>query len=243
VLGDSEGLEVVAGVWCCLVVSLDRLSCSVPFAIHSACLALSSARLIPFRQALGPLQRPSETEFYDFDNLIPSQGDVTLIIEMVPNTQDTFYISAYTDFNSALASAQDISHSYLTACDISVTKSNFTSSTYMSLDTANSPTVHLPALSTYLSDFHSAHFAQSSPPFRLLLFPINSPNTPLEQVSTFAAKRKYKPVALKVRPVLADLPDKFRITRNIIGDPLTDMPQLLPMPPPFQPTGRYTEEN
>jgi hypothetical protein len=55
VLGDSEGLEVVAGVWCCLVVSLDRLSCSVPFAIHSACLALSSARLIPFRQAAGPL--------------------------------------------------------------------------------------------------------------------------------------------------------------------------------------------
>ena len=54
-LGDSEGLEVVAGVWCCLVVSLDRLSCSVLFAIHSACLALPSVRRIPFRQAPGPL--------------------------------------------------------------------------------------------------------------------------------------------------------------------------------------------
>jgi hypothetical protein len=189
------------------------------------------------------LTRPSETEFYDFDDLIPGQGDVALIIEMVPNTQDTFYISAYMDFNSASASAQDISHSYLTACNISVTKFNFASSAYMSLDTTDSPTVHLPAPSTCLSDFHPVHFARSSPPSRSLLFPINSPNTPLEQVSTFAAKLKYKPVALKVRPVLANLLDKFRITRNIIGDPLADMPQLSPTPPPFQPTGQYTEEN
>ena len=56
-LGDSEGLEVVAGVWCCLVVSLDRLSCSVLFAIHSACPALPSARLSLSRQAPGLLHR------------------------------------------------------------------------------------------------------------------------------------------------------------------------------------------
>ena len=55
VLGDSEGSEAVEVVWCCLVVSLDRFCCSVLFAIHSAWLALSSARLIPFRQAPGPL--------------------------------------------------------------------------------------------------------------------------------------------------------------------------------------------
>ncbi|ETW82044.1 hypothetical protein HETIRDRAFT_244306, partial [Heterobasidion irregulare TC 32-1] len=54
--------------------------------------------------------------------------------------------------------------------------------------------------------------------------------------------RKYKPVALKVRPVLADLPDKFRIVRNIRGDPLADLPTLTPNPPPFKPTGRYTSE-
>ena len=30
--------------------------------------------------------------------------------------------------------------------------------------------------------------------------------------------------------------------RNIIGDPLENMPSLDPNPPPFQPTGRYTEE-
>ena len=54
--------------------------------------------------------------------------------------------------------------------------------------------------------------------------------------------RKYKPVAKKVRPVLGELPEKFRIVRNITGDPLKDLPTLNPNPPPFQPTGRYTQE-
>src|SRR6202142_129429 len=55
-------------------------------------------------------------------------------------------------------------------------------------------------------------------------------------------KKRYKPVALKTRPVLAELPDKFRIVRNIIGDPLADIPTLSPNPPPFQPTSRYTTD-
>jgi hypothetical protein len=57
-----------------------------------------------------------------------------------------------------------------------------------------------------------------------------------------ATKKKYKPVALKVRPVLGDLPEKFRIVRNIIGDPLENLPTLDPWPPPFRPRGRYTQE-
>lgn len=52
--------------------------------------------------------------------------------------------------------------------------------------------------------------------------------------------RKYKPVHLKVRPVYTDLPDKFRIVRNIIGDPLKDLPTLPEDPPEFVPHGRYT---
>jgi hypothetical protein len=55
-------------------------------------------------------------------------------------------------------------------------------------------------------------------------------------------KRPYKPVAKKARPQLAELPDKFRIKREIIGDPLASMPPLSPNPDPFVPTGRYTEE-
>src|SRR5262249_45954873 len=55
-------------------------------------------------------------------------------------------------------------------------------------------------------------------------------------------KKPYKPVAKKVKAQLADLPDKFHIKRQIVGDPLANMPALDPNPPPFTPTGRYTEE-
>ena len=68
---------------------------------------------------------------------------------------------------------------------------------------------------------------------------ISSNDAPL---ATFAAKKKYKPVARKVRPILDTLPLRFRIERNIIGDPLADLPTLSPHPPPFTLCGRYTEE-
>jgi len=55
-------------------------------------------------------------------------------------------------------------------------------------------------------------------------------------------KKKYKPVALKVRPVITELPERFCIHHNIIGNPLEAMPTLNPNPPPFTPTGRYTFE-
>ncbi|KAJ7193096.1 hypothetical protein B0H12DRAFT_1039458, partial [Mycena haematopus] len=43
------------------------------------------------------------------------------------------------------------------------------------------------------------------------------PGIPL--LDSFAGK-KYKPVALKTRPVYGELPEKYRIKREIIGDPL-----------------------
>jgi uncharacterized protein (UPF0297 family) len=58
--------------------------------------------------------------------------------------------------------------------------------------------------------------------------------------SVFAAK--YKPVALKTRPVYGELPEKYRIKRQIIGDLLTGMPGLIPNPVDYSPTGRYTAE-
>ena len=58
---------------------------------------------------------------------------------------------------------------------------------------------------------------------------ISSNDAPL---ATFAAKKKYKPVARKVRPILDTLPSNFRIEHNIIGDPLTNLPNLSPHPPP-----------
>lgn len=65
--------------------------------------------------------------------------------------------------------------------------------------------------------------------------------TDKKALETYASK-KYKPAALKVRPVYAELPDEFRIKRDIKGDPLAEMPVLNPRPPDFKPTGRYTQE-
>uniref|UniRef100_D8QJM9 Integrase zinc-binding domain-containing protein n=2 Tax=Schizophyllum commune (strain H4-8 / FGSC 9210) TaxID=578458 RepID=D8QJM9_SCHCM len=63
-----------------------------------------------------------------------------------------------------------------------------------------------------------------------------------EAAAFAAARKKYKPVALKVKPVQAQLPQQFHIERNIRGDPEERMPKLPVHPPDFQPTGRYTEE-
>ncbi|KAF8158828.1 hypothetical protein BJ912DRAFT_1105001 [Pholiota molesta] len=56
------------------------------------------------------------------------------------------------------------------------------------------------------------------------------------------AKKKYKPVALKVRPVVTGVDEKFRIIREIKGDPLATLPTLPTNPPKFTPIGRYTQE-
>ncbi|XP_006457275.1 hypothetical protein AGABI2DRAFT_56731, partial [Agaricus bisporus var. bisporus H97] len=53
---------------------------------------------------------------------------------------------------------------------------------------------------------------------------------------------EYKLVALKVQPVLGELPEKFRIIRNITGDPLAGLPKLPSNPPEFTLKGRYTQE-
>jgi len=59
-------------------------------------------------------------------------------------------------------------------------------------------------------------------------------------MSCFA--KKYKPVILKVKPVLGTLPERFRITREIVGDPLQEIPKLPEYPPEFKPRGHYTLE-
>ena len=67
--------------------------------------------------------------------------------------------------------------------------------------------------------------------------PIHAPSTAPHDVEVF----KYKPVAKKVRPVAATLPEEFRTTRQIIGDPLAGMPKLSTHPPDYAPTGQYDE--
>ena len=65
---------------------------------------------------------------------------------------------------------------------------------------------------------------------------------PEDTLMNLSGKKKYKPVALKIKPVIGELPDKFRIIRNIIGDPLGQLPILPTHPPSFTPRGKYTEE-
>ena len=54
--------------------------------------------------------------------------------------------------------------------------------------------------------------------------------------------KKYKPVALKTKPILGELPSKFRIIREIKGDPLEGLPALSTDPPKYFPIGRYTQQ-
>ena len=61
-----------------------------------------------------------------------------------------------------------------------------------------------------------------------------------DNVSCFA--KKYKPVALKVRLVLGTLPERFRITKEIVDDPLKGIPKLPERLPEFQPKGHYSLE-
>lgn len=64
----------------------------------------------------------------------------------------------------------------------------------------------------------------------------------LQDVKEVLVGKKYKPVALKVRPVFEPLPEEFRIERNITGDPLANLVPLDPNPPKYVPVGRYTQE-
>jgi hypothetical protein len=52
--------------------------------------------------------------------------------------------------------------------------------------------------------------------------------------------KKYKPVGVKVQPVLVELLPEFRIERNIQGDPLAELPELPVYPPEFTPEKQYS---
>jgi len=66
---------------------------------------------------------------------------------------------------------------------------------------------------------------------------LDNPDKPTQVVGYFA--KKYKPVVLKVKLVLGTLPERFRITREIIENLLKNMPRLPERPPEFQTKGHY----
>ena len=164
--------------------------------------------------------------------MINNQGDIAIIIEEHPDIPGQYFISAYQPLQSDAPTEQDISNSYLSACDIPDSDFDFDQFKYLLVPNpppSDSSPDSTPVTSSFDTPIYTLRPSET---------PTNSPKT---QASTFAT-RKYKPVAKKVRAVLAELPEKYRITRNIIGDPLEDMPTLSPNPPDFQPTSRYTAE-
>jgi len=55
-------------------------------------------------------------------------------------------------------------------------------------------------------------------------------------------KKKYKLVAKKVKPLVTELPEYFRIVHNITSNPLENLPVLPTRPLNFKPCGCYTFE-
>ncbi|SJL18848.1 uncharacterized protein ARMOST_22450 [Armillaria ostoyae] len=187
--------------------------------------------------------------------------EIALVIELDANQEPKIiaYAASQIEFDSEKASTQ-----YLSACDpnkFPIQPTTFTQSlwstetvysstpyTEFSLPTDREQLLPLYSVPTQIPQDLSDFCSVSQP--RDYMYRLYGSNIIGDQsyepwfskkVSVFAGK-KYKPVALKTKPVLATLSDKFRIIRNIRGDPLADIPTLSPTPPPFVPTKRYTQE-
>ena len=152
------------------------------------------------------------------DDLVDDQGELALTI----------------DFNASDSTGE------VSACAVlpNNTSHDNLAAAYVSLCDLDSPTFNTLADSTqtvslvsdrYLFDSKADHGRHVSP------------TNVLPPLAIYAGK-KYKPVALKVRPVETELPSRFRIIRDIKGDPLENMPTLPTHPEDFTPTGRYTVE-
>jgi len=130
--------------------------------------------------------------------LITSQGDVAVIIEEDTVNPGQFVISAYMEFDSDTPSTQDISYSYLLACNLSVTEQNLTTSAYISCD-SDSYSFCLPPVtsSSLITDNDSVPIGSASHSPHTLLVPVPEIDICDPEVATFAA-RKYKPVAHKI---------------------------------------------
>lgn len=148
-------------------------------------------------------------------------------------THNFFIIKAFSKFLSCSPYLSDISLTYLLACDLL-----YKSLKNILLALFND---YLCTMSFYslLSLFPSCPCLSSYHSIPTLPCLSSSPNHS-SPVAIFTTKQKYKPVSLKVCPVLTDLSNKFCIVCHIQGDPLADIPTLLPNLPPFTLTKWYT---
>ncbi|KAJ3473343.1 hypothetical protein NLI96_g13043 [Meripilus lineatus] len=195
------------------------------------------------------IARNVPVQIADLEDLIDDQEEVALIIESSPGNPDDIFISAYTSVHNE----SEVSLAYLLASDdpniqkysTLVQEGQAVFLTDISDRPRNKSHSSRPAQSTFSTSISSLD----------LLSSLDSSSTSSqksktqkheENLETFdanvQAKKKYKPVHLKIKPINAALPDKFRIRREITGDPLEHIPTLNANPPPFTPSGRYTAE-
>ena len=194
------------------------------------------------------------------DELTNDQGDLALIIDISNNNLSQMVISVYRPLDTT--SALDISMTYLSACDSMTTHSDFLSPLYMApaASLPSNPFVSMPSyLYDTLSTSHHASvpflpssssastmsknlFLSTKPSFNFMHINKVTANIPLTDstTSSLLGKKKYKPVVQKIRAVAVDLPNKFRIERNISGNLLVEMPSLPTNPPLFTLIGHYT---
>ena len=167
--------------------------------------------------------------------MIEDHVGLAIIVEYDPDTCTpiiTSYAPLHSDSPSSVSSSQ-ASFAYLSACDLSHA-SYPTSDPY-----STKPASQHPSNNRFESSNHRP--PQSNTRHTSSNIPTASTYTTVKRPGV-QTKKKYKPVAIKVKPISADLPKKYRIERNIVGDPLKEMPTLDPNSPAFQPTGRYTQE-
>jgi len=145
--------------------------------------------------------------------LIEDQGESAFIIEFDSQTDSAMIIS-YASIPSSASNSQ-------------ISQANILSSLYASASRASEPDM-MDSLEQPQT-LSTATFLNNQP--------TNSMTSVLAKgivtMRGIVTKKKYKPVAKKVKPVIAKLPEKYQIVQNIVGDPLETMPSLDLNPPPF----------
>jgi hypothetical protein len=166
-----------------------------------------------------------EAKFCEINELITNQGDIEVVIEEHPDTPGQFYICACKSMGSDSPSKTDISYTYLFACDATVTDTDFSYVVLLESDDI--------AISS-ISQIHTLHIPATDSSYT----PSDVTKPLLTQEPTFITQ-KYKLIARKVHPVLAELPDKFCIVHNttpskicqhyhlihLLSNPQVDIPQ------------------
>ena len=150
------------------------------------------------------------------DDLAPNQGELAIPVEY-NSINNEIAIDAYAPLPQ-YPRPTDVAAAYLSLCD------------------SNGPQL----FNQFFCSISKSDPTKTEPEPRPQpkIFTILNARTPL----AIYAGKKYKPVALNIRPVETELLSQFHITREIKGNPLKDMPQLSTQLPPYVPTGHYTPE-